>query len=250
MVCLDNNLACVRIHDILGNEASCDTLLQALDSLLSVCKALDLHIRNLASACAAVILADNQILGNVNQTSCQVSGVGCTQSRIGKSLTGAVSGDEVLQYVKTFTEVGLDRKLDGVSCRICHQASHTSQLLDLLIGTTGSGVSHHEDVVVCVKSCQQIMSQLVVSCLPGLNNLFISLLLGNKTAAEVLCNSVNGSLSVCDQLRLAGRHCHIGDRYGHSGSCRVLVANGLNVVQGNRCLGSSVRINNLLKDLL
>ena len=30
--------------------------------------------------------------------------------------------------------------------------THTSQLFDLFIRTTGSGVSHHEDVVVFIKS--------------------------------------------------------------------------------------------------
>ena len=61
-------------------------------------------------------------------------------------------GHEVFQYVKTFTEIGLDRELDGVTGCIGHQTTHTGKLFDLLIGTTGTGVSHHEDVVVLIQS--------------------------------------------------------------------------------------------------
>ena len=68
---------------------------------------------------------------------------------------------------------------------ISHQTSHTCQLFDLLIRTTGSGVSHHEDVVVFIKSAQQSLGQLVIGILPGLNNLFVTLLLGDQTTFEV-----------------------------------------------------------------
>ena len=75
---------------------------------------------------------------------------------------------EVLQYVKTFTEVGLDGHLNGMTGRICHQASHTGQLFDLLIGTTGSGVSHHEDVVVFIQAVQQGFRQDIIGLFPCL----------------------------------------------------------------------------------
>ena len=64
-----------------------------------------------------------------------------------------MSGDEVLQYIKTFTEVGLNRKFDGVTSCICHQTTHTSQLFDLLIRSSRTRVSHHKDVVVLIKTC-------------------------------------------------------------------------------------------------
>ncbi len=54
---------------------------------------------------AAVLLADDQILGNVYQTSGQVTGVGGTQSRIGHTFSCSMCGHEVLQYVQTLTEV-------------------------------------------------------------------------------------------------------------------------------------------------
>ena len=86
-------------------------------------------------------------------------------------------GDEVLQYVQTLTEVGLDRKFNRMTGRICHQSSHTSKLFNLLIRSSRTGVSHHEDVVIFVKSCQQVVSQLIIGCLPGLDNFFVTLFL-------------------------------------------------------------------------
>ena len=69
-----------------------------------------------------------------------------------------MSGDEVLQYVQTFSEVGLDGQLDGTAGCISHQTTHTGKLFDLLIGTTGTGICHHEDVIVFIKAGQQIVS--------------------------------------------------------------------------------------------
>ena len=68
---------------------------------------------------------------------------------------------------------------------IGHQSSHTCQLFDLFIGTTRSGVSHHEDVVVFIQTAQQSFGQLVIGILPGLNNLFVTLFLGDQTTFEV-----------------------------------------------------------------
>ena len=159
-------------------------------------------------------------------------------------------GDEVLKYVKTFTEVGLDREFDRVTGRIRHESSHTGKLLDLLIGTTGSGVRHHEDVVVFIKTCQKVMCQLVIGCFPYIDNFFVTLFLCDKTTAEVLSDTVNGSFCICEELLLCCRDSHIGNGYGHSGSCGELVTDRLDIVQGDRCLDRSVCIDDFLEDLL
>ena len=249
MVCFYNNLTGIRIGNGFCDITSGNTLLQALNGFLAIRECLDLHERNLL-AFAAVYLTDNQILRYVNQTTGQVTGVRCTQSRIGQTFTGTVSRDEVLQYVQTFTEVGLNRQLDGVTGCIGHQSSHTCQLFDLLIRTSSSGVSHHVDVVVLIQAGQQVMGQLIIRCLPGFNNLFITLLLGNQTAAVVLCNPVYGSLCLSNQSRLGLRHRHIRNRYRHGCSGRIFVTNSLNIIQGYSSLSSAMYINNLLQNLL
>ena len=249
MVCLHYQLSRIGINDIFGNITACNSLLQILDYFISVCECLNLHKWNIL-ALTAVYLTDDQILRYVYQTSGQVTGVSRTKSRIRQTLTCTMSGNEVLQYVKTFTEVRLDRKFDGVTSCIGHQSSHTCQLLDLLIRSSRTGVSHHENVVVLIQSGQQIVGQLIIGGLPGFDYFFIALLLGDQTAAVVLCNVVYSSLCICDQFRFACRHGHIGNGYGHGCSGRELVADCLDVIQSNGRLGSAVYVDNLLKDLL
>src|SRR5699024_2928652 len=157
----------VLVLDILTQIPAGDTLLQALDLLVAVQKRLHVHTRDLVTLLHAVALVDDQLLGYVYQTSGQVTRVGGTKGGIGKSFAGSVGGHEVLQYVQTLTEVGLDRQLDGPSGGIRHQSTHTRQLLDLLIRTTGSGVRHHIDIVIFLQTSQQCRSQAVVGCSPG-----------------------------------------------------------------------------------
>ncbi len=125
---------------------------------------------------------------------------------------------EIFQYVQTFTEVGLDRQLDSTSRRIRHQSPHTCKLLDLLIGTAGAGVCHHEDVVILIKPGQKRLCQRVICCFPGLYDLFVTLFLRDQTTLEVLRDLIHRILRLLDHLRLLRRHRHIGDRYGHSRS--------------------------------
>ncbi len=58
-----------------------------------------------------------------------------------------MSGDEVLQYVQTFTEVGDNRRLNNGAVWTGHQATHTGQLTNLRRGTTSARVSVHKDRV-------------------------------------------------------------------------------------------------------
>ena len=53
------------------------------------------------------------------------------------------------------------------------------------------------------------MRQLIVCILPGLNNLFIALLLRDQATAVVLGNLIHRCLSIRNQLRLGFRHGHI-----------------------------------------
>ena len=138
---------------------------------------------------------------------------------------------EVLQNVQSFTEIGLDRKLDRMSGRIGHQASHTGQLLDLLIGTTGSGIRHHEDVIVLIQSLQQLRGQDLVSLLPGLDDFLITLLFCEESSAVVPCDLVDGVLRFLDELRLFRRNCHVGNGNRHGCDRRILIPHRLDRVE-------------------
>ena len=248
-VCLDHDFAGVRIHNVLGDVAAGDSVLQTLDGLLAVHEGLDLHVRDFL-ALGAVHFADNEILRDIDQTSGQVARVCRTERRIRKSLAGAVCGDKVLQNVESLTEVTRDREFDRVTGRIRHQASHTGELLNLLIGTAGTGVRHHEDVVVLVETFEQILGELLIRLLPGLDNLFVAALIGRETAAEVLADLLHARLRLRDEFLLRRRNRHVGNRNRHAGNRRVLVADRLDVVQHFRRAGEAVHVDDLLENLL
>ncbi len=114
-------------------------------------KGLDLHVGDRSLSFAAVYLTDDQILGYVYQTSGQVTGVGCTQSRIGQTLRAPCAEMKYSSTSRPSRKLDL-MELNGMTGSIGHKSAHASKLFDLLIGSTRSGVSHHEDVVVFIKS--------------------------------------------------------------------------------------------------
>ena len=104
MVCFYNDVA-VLVFDRLAGETACDTILQTLDLLFSVCELADPHTRNFVLALGTVDFTDDQVLRNVYQTTGQVTGVGGTKRGIGHTFSCSMCGHEVFQYLKTFTEV-------------------------------------------------------------------------------------------------------------------------------------------------
>ena len=104
VVCFYKDFALFILNGLAG-ETTCDTILKALDLLLAIHETFYIHTGNLCSVLTAVHLTYDQILRYVNKTSCQVTGIGCTKSGIGKSFTSSMSGHEIFQYVQTLTEV-------------------------------------------------------------------------------------------------------------------------------------------------
>src|SRR5690606_38226677 len=64
---------------------------------------------------AAVLLADDDVLRDVHQTTGQVTRVSGTQSRVGQTLTGTVRRDEVLRHRQTLAVRGDDRTGDDLT---------------------------------------------------------------------------------------------------------------------------------------
>ena len=156
---------------------------------------------------------------------------------------------EVLQYIKTITEVGFDRQLDCSTGCISHQTTHTSKLFDLFIRTTGSGIRHHEDVVVFIKTFQKHFCKLIIGLLPCLNNFFVTFFLCDKTTFVLFCNSVYCILSCFDHCRFLWWNRHIGNGYGHRCSCGIFVTHSFYSIQNFCCLGSTMDIDYFFKNL-
>ena len=169
LVALGDDLAAALGRDVAGRDAAEEVVVRLarlvvhgqLDELLG----------------AAVGLADDHVLRDVDQTPRQVSGVGGTQGGVGEALAGAVGRDEVLEHRQAFHEVGLDRALDDLALRVGHQATHARQLADLLERATGTRVGHHEDGVQLVEVLLHRLGDLVGRLVPLLDDSLVALLL-------------------------------------------------------------------------
>ena len=129
---------------------------------------------------AAVDLADDHVLGDVDETARQVAGVGGAQRGVGETLARAVGRDEVLEHGQALDEVRLDRALDDLALRVRHQPAHAGELADLLEGAARTRVGHHEDGVQLVEVLDHRVRDLVGAGVPEVDDGLVALLLGDQ----------------------------------------------------------------------
>ncbi|VTM89082.1 Uncharacterised protein [Raoultella ornithinolytica] len=173
---------------------------------------------------ATVIFSDNQILGNVNQTTGQVTGVRCFQCGIRQTFTRTVSRDEVLEYVQTFTEVRGDWRFDDGAIRLRHQTTHTRQLTNLCRRTTRTGVGHHVDAVegnlllfdavtvnhgFGLQVIHHRFGYTIVRRSPDIDNFVIAFARGNQTGLELFLDLSNFGFRLRDDLVFFLRDDHV-----------------------------------------
>src|SRR5690606_17055564 len=84
-----------------------------------------------AAVGAAVLLADDDVLGDVDQTTGEVTRVGGPQGGVRQTLTGTVRGAEVLQHGQALSVRRLDRTRYRLVLRVRHQSTHTGDLTHL-----------------------------------------------------------------------------------------------------------------------
>ncbi len=183
---------------------------------------------------AAVGLADDHVLRDVDQTPRQVARVGGAQRGVGESLSRAVRGDEVLEHRQALHEVGLDRALDDLALRVGHQATHARQLADLLEGPTRTRVGHHEDRVQGVEVFDHRLGDLVGRRVPLLDDRLVALLLGDQAHVVLVGDLADELLVAFDDRLLLRRHDDVvlGDR--DAGLRGVLEAEVLERVEHQR----------------
>ena len=167
-----------------------------------------------------VLLVDDHVLCDVNQTACQITGVSRLQCGIGKTLTSTVRRDEILEHRKPLLEVREDRVLDDLLAtldtrllRLGHKATHTAQLTDLLLRTAGARVEHHvyrvETVVVLDQRVDHDLRQLGIDVRPDVDDLVVTLVVGDKTHVVVLHDGVRTLVTFLYEFLLG-----IGDNHG------------------------------------
>ena len=132
-----------RVEQVGGRDPTENAFPESLDHFA----AFDQRFHGNAVRGAAVLFRDHEILGNVHQAPREIARVRRLQCGVGEALARSVRGDEVLQHVQPFAEVGRDRRLDDRAVGLGHQAAHAGKLADLGRGAAGAGVCHHVDGV-------------------------------------------------------------------------------------------------------
>ena len=212
---LAHDLARDRVDHVIEGRAAQNAVVERLDNVIVT---LDGRSRQTAQR-AAILLVDDHVLRNIHQTTRQITRIGRLQCRIGQTLTGAVRRDEVLQHRKSLLEVRQNGVLDDLLTsldtrllRLGHKASHTRQLTDLLLRTTGSRVKHHVDgveaVLILDQSVDHLFGEFVVYVGPDVDYLVVTLVVGDKTHVVVIHDGIGLGISLLDELLL-----RVGDHH-------------------------------------
>ena len=176
---------------------------------------------------------DNDIVGYIDQTTGQITGVGCLQCRIGKTFTSTVRRDKVFQHGKSLFEVCQNRVLDDLTA-FCsrllgfgHQTTHTRQLTNLILRTTSSRIQHHEyrieSLIVGRKLFHQNIGQTRIYMSPCIDNLIITLVISNETHVVVVHDLFHLGVTFGNQSLFFGRNEHITQIEGQTSlECHVV----------------------------
>src|SRR5262249_19515627 len=185
----------------------------------------------------AILLGDDNVLGNVYETASKVARVGGLQCGIGQTLTSAVRRDEVFEHGEPFTEVRRDWSLDDLTRRLGHQSAHTGELANLLLRSTSPGVGHDVDrvqvtlLVLFLQHLEHFVSNLFSDRRPDFDNLVVALTVGDGAIKILLLNVYDLLVSLFDQRVLVLGDDHVIDADGQSCARGVGEAHLLDVVE-------------------
>ena len=226
-VALSEDFALGR-HHLLSGETTHQTIAE-----LAV---LSLHDDQTAGA--AVVLTHDHVLGDIHQTTGEISRVSGAQGRVHQTLAGAVGGDDVFRDRQTLAEVGADRKVDDLALRVCHQATHAHQLAHLGHVSPGTGVGHHPhriEWIVLVEVLLDRIHQTLIGLGPGVDDLGVPLNLRDHTKAIRLLGGSDQLLCLSQQILLRLRDFQVIHRDRHRSLGGVFEAKILELVGHGGC---------------
>ena len=135
-----------------------------------------------------VFFTDDDILWNVNETTCEVTRVCSTKRGVSKTLTRTVRRDEVFKNGQTFTEVALDWARNNLTLRVSYKTTHTCNLTNLKHVASSARVDHHPNWVGCWEVCSHCFCYLVGGFSPDFNKFLLALWVSDQTAFVLLLN--------------------------------------------------------------
>ena len=245
ITCFGNNFARCGVGNSVNECSAGKSFFEFFDRFVSVNEVVNPN----TFCCTAVCFANDNFLGNVNKTACKVTGVSCFKSRIRKRFTRTTRTYEVLKHRKAFAEVTLNGKFHCFTGCGHHKTAHTGKLFHLGDRTTGTGITHHLDRIVSVKTLLEGIRYVLCSLIPNRDNASVAFVVGKKTAAEVLCDSFDFLFSIVNDLLLLGRYYHIENGDGDRCSCGIFITVGLDSVKHFSHNGGSVHFDCTVNDL-
>src|SRR5205814_2399833 len=146
---------------------------------------------------SAVVLADDDVLRNVNQSASEIPGVCRFQRGISETLAGTVSRGEVLENGQALAEVRRDRRLDDLARGLGHETAHAGQLADLLLAAPRAGVGHHVDrvelaaLLAALELAEHLLRDELGDVGPDVDDLVVALAVGDDAVLILLLDLVD-----------------------------------------------------------
>ena len=158
----------------------------------------------------AILIVNDDILGNIDQTTGQITSFCSTQRGISQTLAGTMRGNEVFQRRQTFAEVGANRHGNNTTGRIRHQTAHTSHLGNRTETTfCRAGKRHNGKVTIRVHVFSDCLPNFVGGILPDFNDAVILFAFRALSTAKRLLKLFHIEQSFFDKLLFLRRHGNI-----------------------------------------
>ena len=198
---------------------------------------------------AAVLLADDDILRDVDEATREVTGVRGAEGGVGEALAGTVRGDEVLRHRQALAVRGDDRARDDLTLGVVHQATHTRDVADLQPVTTCTRGHHAVDGVRLREVRAHRLLHLVGRLGPDLDELLTTLGVGDEALLELRLRLGGLLLVLGDDLALLRRGEDVAQRDRHTRTRGPVEAGVLDAVEGRGDLHLGVLLGELVHDL-
>ncbi len=231
MALREDDFLCFRIYCFPCQHTVNQFFTQEINSLTAGACQTSTFTNEVDAKYVAVIFTNDNVLRYVNQTTGQIPGIGCTKCCISQAFTSTMAGCKVVQYGQAFTEVCFNRQVNNSAGRVSHQATHTSNLTNLLFITTGTRVSHHEDRVERIHVIHHHFCNIVCCFFPNSTRLAVPFIFGNQAAEIHFRDILYLFISSAKDFPFFFRNLNIGNSNGHAGLAGVMVTNCFNTVQ-------------------
>ena len=141
------------------------------------------------------------ILGHIDETTSEVTGVGGTESRRHLTLTCTAGCDEGFERRETLLERRLNWELDFAVVNVHLDTNRSGSKLNVTCGTTSTRVGHDRNVrIETSKVILNVLCDFIVDLAPCINREAIALVFGKETILKLLRNSSGLAFTLRDHL--------------------------------------------------